>query len=278
MKRAWSIYRSSRLSFDDYTLSLLVTNMGTMAFLQRDMETFQETLVKHYPLVRQQSDDELVASASLIMGVVKTIIREHEDADLLLQISLERYRRISLTTGISLALSALGRNAVYDGQKLEQAKKYYTESMALARQEGNEISVIICLSGFALCEVMAKSSDAKNYLRESILMSQSLHFYEALAWSLEIWALVSINEGKLIHAVTLMGAVNHLREITQLPVWEDLQAIIMEAKHKLSEQMEPDIFRMAWNRGSEMNLETMADFAMNGESLTEVPVSAGTLA
>ena len=107
------------------------------------METFNASLVKYYNLIRQQSDDELVATASLIVGVVKTIIHEHEDAEIVLQISLDRYKRIGLTSGISFALSALGRNAVYNGKKIDIAKRYYHESMEIAKQDGNAISVII---------------------------------------------------------------------------------------------------------------------------------------
>jgi len=262
MKRVWTAYHAGTEKFDDYTMSMLATNVGTMAFLQRDMEIFKASLLQYYSLIRQQSDDELVATASLIVGVVKTIIHEHDDAEIILQISLERYKKVGLASGVSLALSALGRNSIYDGQKLADARKYYEESMVMAKQDENEISVIICLAGFALCEVMAKSSAAKPYLRESILMSQRIHFYEALAWSIEIWALVSINEGNYVHAVTLMGAVDHLREVTQLPVWDDLHAIILDANLQLHQLLGEDVFNQAWDNGVNMSLDRMLEYAM----------------
>ena len=55
------------------------------------------------------------------------------------------------------------------GNRLKEAKEYYQQSIELAKNDHNEISVIICLSGFALVEVMQENSDAKSYLRESIL-------------------------------------------------------------------------------------------------------------
>jgi predicted ATPase len=262
MTKVWHAYHAGHEKFDDYTFSLLATNVGTMSFLQRDMETFNASLVKNYNLIRQQSDDELVATASLIVGVVKTIIHEHEDAEIVLQISLERYKRIGLTSGISFALSALGRNSIYNGQKIVEARKYYQQSMDIAKQEENAISVIICLAGFALCEVMAKNSDAKTYLRESIMMSQQIHFYEAMAWSVEIWALVSINEGNYEHAVTLMGAVDHLRETAQLPVWDDLHAIILDANTQLHKLLGEEAFTHAWDQGVNMSLDRMLEYAM----------------
>ena len=109
---------------------------------------------------------------------------------------------------------------------------------------------------------MQKNSDAKNYLRESILLSQNLHFYEALAWSLEIWALVSINENKFVHAVTLLSAVEHLRETTQMPVWDDLQAIITNAKNIIKQQMPVELFNQAWNEGGQMTIDQMIGYAM----------------
>jgi len=269
MTRVWHAYHAGNVKFDDYTFAKLATNVGAMAFMQRDFEIFKETLVQHYNLIRQQPDDELVATASLIVGVVKTIIHEHDDADIILQISLERYKRIGLTSGVSFALSALGRNAIYDGKKLDIAREYYKESMVMAKQDENEISEIICLTGFALCEMMAKNSEAKKYLVEGIQLGQRVHFYEALAWSVEIWALVSINEGKYLHAVTLMGAVNHLREITQLPVWDDLNAIILDANQQLHHLLGNEVFEQAWNRGVAMSLDGMLEFAME-EGVVEV--------
>jgi predicted ATPase len=262
MRRAWDQYQADPEPFDEYTFAMLATNVGTMSFLQRDLKTFNESLVANFELVQRQPDDELVATASLITGVVKTIIREYDVAHQLLQMSLDRFRKIGLTTGVSLALSALGRNAIYHGDQIAAAKEYYKESMAVAKQDNDEISVIICLSGFALCEVMEKNSSAKNYLRESILLSQSLHFYEALAWSIEIGALVSINENNFLRGVTLMGAVDHLRSSTQLPVWDDLETIMVEAKHKVQQQMDPAIFDQAWKEGVAMSLDRMVAFAL----------------
>ncbi len=264
LKKVWELYPENKSVFDDHTFSILAANVGIMSFLQRDFRMFSESLGEHLSLIQQQDDDELIATASLITGVVKTILKEYEIADVLLHTSLDRFKKIGLTTGISLVLSALGRNAIYKGNEIPQAKAYYKESMALAKQDHNEISVIICLSGFALCEVMEKNSDAKNYIRESILLSQSLHFYEALAWSIEIGALVCINENKFIHAVTMMGAVDQLRTTTQLPVWDDLEAIILDAKHLLQQQMDTEVFSSAWNEGAAMSVDRMVTYTLEG--------------
>ena len=262
MKKVWDIYKNESITFEEKTFCMLATNVGIMAFLQRDFALYNESLEINLQKIRVQDDDELVATAMLISGVVSTIIKQYEKAETSLLISLEKYKKAGLTTGISLALSGLGRNSIYVGGKLQEAKNYYKESIELAKKDNNEISVIICLSGFALAEVMEKNSDAKNYLRESILLSQSLHFFEALAWSVEIWALVSINESKFIHAVTLLGAVDHLRNTTHLPIWDDLQAIIVEAKSTLQKNMIPQEFENAWNEGMKMNMDMMVMFAM----------------
>jgi predicted ATPase len=266
MKRAWEIYQENENKFDDHIFSVLASNVGFMSFLQRDLELFDRTIIQNLDMILSQNDEELVATTTLVTGVVKTIIREYDVADKLLNRSLQGFRTLGLSTGISLALSALGHNAIYNHNQIDKAKEYYKESMLLAKQDNNEISVIICLSGFALCEVMEKNTDAKNYLRESILLSQSLHFYEALAWSIEIWALESINENKLIHAATLMAAVDHLRNTTHLPVWEDLNGIIIEAKQNIMQAMEPEVFNEAWSYGKKMTVERMILYAMADEA------------
>ncbi len=262
LKKVWELYPEYKNSFDEYAFSLLAANVGIMSFLQRDFGTFSVSLGQHLQLIQRQDDDELVATASLITGVVKTIVKEYQVADILLNTSLDRFKKIALTTGISLTLSALGRNAIYKGNAIPAAKEYYKESMALAKQDHNEISVIICLSGFALCEVMEKNSDAKKYIHESILLSQSLHFYEALAWSIEIGALVSINENKMMHAVTMMGAVDQLRQTTQLPVWDDLEVIMLDAKQRLEQQLDPGAFATAWKEGAAMSVDKMVSYTL----------------
>lgn len=266
LKKSWDAYKIHTEQLDDHTLAILAANVGFMSFLQRDFRTYNESITTHIALIQQQDDDELIATTSLITGVVKTIMKQYDEADVILKIGLERFQKTGLTTGVSLVLSALGRNAIYQGGRVADAKAYYRESLKLARQDKNEISVVICLAGFALCEVMEKNSKAKDYLRESIMMSQSMHFYEALAWSMEIWSLVSINENKLVHAVTLMGAVDHLRHTTQLPVWDDLQELIINAKNAIEQQMDPEIFVTAWNEGAAMSLDKMVAFAMDDAS------------
>jgi hypothetical protein len=64
-------------------------------------------LVANCDLIQRQQDDELVATASLITGVVKTIVREYETADQLLKLSLDRFKKIGLTTGVSLGAECI---------------------------------------------------------------------------------------------------------------------------------------------------------------------------
>lgn len=262
LKRAWTMYRQGEVSLDDHTLAILAANVGITSFLQRDMVTFSESLGQKLEFILAQKDDELMATATLITGVVKTIVKEYDKADQLLQISLDKFTQLKLDTGVSLVLSALGRNSVYNGFQTQKAKAYYQRSMEYAKKDNNEISYIITLAGFALCEVMEKNAEAKKYLTESIRLSQRLHFYEALAWSIEIWSLVSLNEGRFLHAVTLMGAVDHLRQSTQLPVWDDLEAIILNARQQIREQLDPVIFDNAWKAGAAMTLDQIIVYTM----------------
>jgi hypothetical protein len=59
-----------------------------------------------------------------------------------------------------------------------------------------------------------------------------------------------------------MGAVEHLINTTQLPIWEDLQAVIVEAKKQIQSNIDPETFDIAWKKGEEMGLERMIAYAM----------------
>lgn len=73
-------------------------------------------------------------------------------------------------------LSGLGRNAIYGGGQTGLARKYYKESMEMAKLDNNDISYIITLSGFALSEAVDKDPSAKEYLIESLKLSADIHF------------------------------------------------------------------------------------------------------
>ncbi|HEX5625011.1 MAG TPA: DUF4062 domain-containing protein [Saprospiraceae bacterium] len=271
LKKGWELYQAKQVRLDDRSLAVLAANVGFMSFLQRDFNLFSQTIGAHLELILEQEDDELVATTALVAGVVKTIQKDHETADQILKLGLVRYRKIAPHSGISMVLSALGRNASYSGNRMEEARSYYLESLKQAQSDKDEISSILALTGFALCEVLDHQMDAKTYLMQSIQLSRKLHFYEAIAWTMEIWALASINEGRMIHAITLMGAVDHLRNSTQLPVWDDLQAIIHHAGEQVAAQMDPDIFKQVWNEGAAMNLEEMVEYAMRDLSENTQP-------
>ena len=76
---------------------------------------------------------------------------------------------------------------------------------------------------------------------------------------------MSVNEGNYVHAVTLMGAVDHLRETAQLPVWDDLHAIILDANMQLHKLLGDDEFNHAWDTGVNMSLDRMLEYAMEEE-------------
>lgn len=271
VKSAWEIYNSDPAEFDEATHCQLATNTGTMAFLQRDIKLFKESLAVNYPRIRQQPDHELVAVASLIMGVVKTVVKEHEEAEVYLQIALDRYKRIGLTTGISFTLTALGRNCVYGNKDLGLARDYYNQAVMMSRKEGNTISEIIALSGAALTEVMDPKGAPLNFLEEVMKLSTAVHFYEAMAWSVEIWSLMSMVQGKYKHAVTLLSGVTSIRETMHLPVWEDLHQVMKDAESKLKSILSVDEFKKAWDQGTCMNLESLMYFAQRNELVERKP-------
>jgi predicted ATPase len=262
LMRAWDIYKRNPSILNEYSRSVLIANIGFMSFLQRDISTFTQTLGAEVAQIMQHPDVELVATAALITGVVKTIMKEYEVSDQMLQISLANYQKIGLNTGIGFVYSALGRNAVYNGNQTALGIKYFSESLRIARQDKNAISEIISLAGLALTEALANDAHAKVNLRMCIEMSHRIHFYEALAWSMEIWSIVSTCENNPIHAITMMGAVDKLRAVTQMPVWEDLQAVITQIKSNIQGQMDPAVFEHAWNQGAAMNLEQMLAYTI----------------
>lgn len=271
VKGAWEIYKDNPQQFDEITHCQITTITGTMSFLQKDIKLFKESLAINYTRIRQQTDHELVAVASLVMGVVKTVVREFEEAEVYLQIALDRFKRIGMTTGISFTLTALGRNCVYGNKNLDQARDYYQQGVKMAREEGNRISEIIALSGYALCEVMDTKGAPLALLDEVMKLSSAIHFYEAMAWSVEIWSLMSMVQGKFKHAATLMGGVSNAREIMHLPVWEDLQMLMKETEKKLRNTLSADDFKQAWEEGKTMNLETLMKFAQRNDLVSRTP-------
>jgi len=269
LKKAWDLYYEKQISLDESTFALLAAHTGIMSFLQRDLQTFQASLGANFELIIRQDNSELVATACLITGVVKTILKDYKTADQLLTTSLNLFKKIKHHTGTSLVLSGLGRNAIYGGAQTSLARKYYQESMELAKLDKNDISYIITLSGYALSEAVDKDPSAKTYLRESIKLSSDLHFYEAIAWSMEIWSIVAINENKAERAIILMSAAEHLRNATSMPVWDDLHELIQRSKAEIVQQMDQEVYEVSWAYGATLNLESMVQYALSDFSKNE---------
>ena len=62
--------------------------------------------------------------------------------------------------------------------------------------------------------------------------------------------------------MTMLAAVDHLRTTTHLPVWDDLEAIIKDARKKLQDNLDPAIFQKAWDEGVAMSVDRMVAYAL----------------
>lgn len=276
LKRAWELYKQQPVKLDEYRFCVLASNTGFMSFLQGDLNLFRETIGQNMEMILRQPDDELVATTTLITGVVKTILRAYDEADQLLNISLDRFTKLGLTTGMSFVLSALGRNALYHKAQTEVAKEYYRQSLDMARKDHNDISAIVALCGFALSEVIGQGNDTAKYLKECIAMSRGLHFYEAISWAIEIAALAAYNDEQWSEAITLVSAADHLRRSIELPVWEDLQALILDRKDRIARILTPEQMQEAWKAGAVMSLEEILEFVTRGNNgeVGQIPTAA----
>jgi len=70
-----------------------------------------------------------------------------------------------------------------------------------------------------------------------------------------------------------MGAVDHHRSTTQLPVWDDLHAIMLDANQQMHTLMDPEGYQTAWDHGAGMTLDGMVAYAME-EDLDVLKMSA----
>lgn len=232
----------------------LQTNLGIMAFMQHDFKKFKQCITDNFDQLIQHNDIELIATTYLLAGVADTVMKNFSEADKKLRISLDYFERTSISSCICIALSAHARNETYQG-KWNSAVQLYEKSLKIARQNNIEISIVMNLAGIALSYTFAKKAEAKIYLIQGIDLSYNLHFYEALAWCLDIWSMYSYHENKFEHSIKLISAVEHLRQLTQVQPWPDLHEKIVVIKNTIYQSMHSQDFDKLWNSSRNLTIE-----------------------
>ena len=160
------------------------------------------------------------------------------------------------------ALIGLGLEARYRHES-EEAQKFFTRALALARQMGSKHFVAATESELAhLARERGELAEAEAAYARLIRIWKDLGQLPAVAHQLECFAFIARAEKEPERAVQLLGAAQALRDSIQSTRRDDEQAEHERVLAALQEQMGADAFGAAWAQGRAMDMDRAIAYAV----------------
>lgn len=196
-----------------------------------------------------------VAVAEHNLGHVATIEGNYEQARSHNERALRLRRQLEDADGVAYSLWALGTTARLTGD-LGTAKARLRESVGLFRELGDRQGEAFVLRGLAgVAERAGDDLEALNLFRESLTLRQSLGEHNGIVECIEGIAAIAARRGYLEQAVSLLGATEARRSLTEAsPSIAERRAqeqTLALARRTLSSSL----FNSAWEEGLLLSLE-----------------------
>ncbi|MFN8661457.1 MAG: tetratricopeptide repeat protein [Thermomicrobiales bacterium] len=219
-------------------MSGVAESLYVLGMVEKDRDNYAQStthLTEALGLFRSLGATPWVGFVLNALGIVAYQQEETSRATSLFAEALAQLRSVGEFNGTAYALTNLGRMALVRGD-IAQAASYFQESLALRHQHGDQISVAGCLRGLA---TVAATTE---------------HFETA---------------------VTLLGAVEALRERIGLPqprYHVRFTRTIDDCRAALGD----DRMHMLWQRGRQLPLDLVVDLAIDmARSTAAIPDEAG---
>jgi predicted ATPase/DNA-binding SARP family transcriptional activator/Tfp pilus assembly protein PilF len=150
--------------------------------------------------------DAAFAMIALAYGLI-IYERQYEEAEKLLQLSLEQIHGLeaySASEAAADALLNLGRIYGYTG-RYDEARAAYEQSLAIGQQVGNPLAVAEALSSMGVLALIREQFDeAKSWLEEAITLNQRYEHKLRTVRDLHRLGVISMRQGKYTESVTYL--------------------------------------------------------------------------
>jgi predicted ATPase/class 3 adenylate cyclase len=189
--------------------------------------------------------------------------RPDEAADLLEQ-AADAWRRVGTGWGLPGIAMNLGNLAVERGE-YERAEELYAESLAAYRALKSPANVMFPLVNLAdLWVERGLPREAAEPLREALDIAVDLEDHRALASVLNMYSHVAVAEGSWERAAILLGARDHLLEVTGARLNRGDEQRALGEQETVEAELGAAAFTKAWTDGAAMELDAVLRFVRNG--------------
>jgi predicted ATPase/DNA-binding SARP family transcriptional activator len=277
---------------------------GTLAWRQGDFDPARALLQRALALARENSNTTQVASALMYLGYISLNLGNHEEAQDYFAENLEIGRALQNQDMIAKALGNLGLVAqelmdyvaakryfeecvamIEDLQGVEPmlvallnlgvtelklhnyeaAERHYSAALARARAINSRMNMAIVLVNLA--EVAHYRGDlplAAARYAEGLPLLREIGDKLSLVQTLELIALLLIDQGNIETALQLLGAAEAQRELLGTPIIPRERERYDEFVTLAQKQIQETVFRNAWATGRTFGLDQAIDLALEG--------------
>jgi predicted ATPase/uncharacterized protein HemY len=250
---------------DQQGLATTLNNLASTAVFQGDFASARPLFEESLAINRALGDKRRIALTLSNLGDVANAQGDFPTARALSEESLAMARDLGDKQQIALILNNLGSVAANQGD-YRSARALFAESLAIRRELRNRQSIAVTLTNLA--DAAANQGDhrtARSSLEESLTIQRELGNKRGIVESLDCSARISVLQGELVRAARLFGAVEVLREASNLvgrwPVERD------QYEHKVAlvrAGLAETVFAAAWAEGRAMTLEQAIEYALQG--------------
>jgi non-specific serine/threonine protein kinase len=229
--------------------------LGSFKRFLGDLKAAERFLEESLPLTREIGDKYLMSVAVGDLGLVKFLQDDFSSGKALMEESLSIARALDERKLISIRLTGLGEIARRQ-KDYESAKNYYEEALNIAREESSKY--LIPVYTFNLASVACLQEDyekAFSYARESLESSEELEDKISIADALNIFAALSVAEGKMNEAARLWGAAQNIYEATGFKLEKVDREFSEHYQNKARASIGDESFETAFKEGRSMRLK-----------------------
>lgn len=243
-----------------------LNGLGVLAFTQGDHELAQRCVETSLSLYRTLGDEERIADALIILGIITTYYqRDYQRAQELLDESIRLSRRCRDTAKIVRATASLGFVQMAQRQYVE-AQQCFAESLPYYREHGLISYTAVTLLWLGLIAVYQNEyGQAYTCFEESMRLNQQLGHTEGMLDCLQGLAHL-VAAARPLCAARLLGAVEKSRERLQISKTGNEVLLSMENIAAAQAQMAPERWAAAWAEGCALTLEQAIAEALDASS------------
>ncbi len=190
---------------------------GYIALWQGRYAESREWLIKTIHICEQEDEQFFSLWSHLFLGEVAFFEDRHDEARVLLEGSAAHYRAMGIRTQVAEALGFLGLLSLRAG-KLDEAHTYFTESLRLRHEVGDEQGIAWAEIWFArLVRVQHNENEAHAIAKRGLLRAINAHSRLLTAMGLEELATIAAIADEAPWATRLFGTADRLRQEMGIP-------------------------------------------------------------